>query len=305
MKIGYYPGCSLSSTGREYNESLQVIAPLLGVTLQEIDDWNCCGASSAHATNHQLSLALAARNLALAEKQAMPEVLAPCAACYNRLASARHALAKDTRAFEKTREVLERPEFSNSVRVKTSVEWLRDLAPVIQKKAEETASRSATSPSVTSPSVKGLKVACYYGCLLVRPPEVTQWPTQWDDPEDPSTMETVVRATGAEPVRWNKRLDCCGAGFSLSRLDSVARLGREILQDAKNSGAEALVVACPLCHVNLDFRQQAIARKAGAEFDLPVFYITELVGLALGASPAQLGLNRHYVRTDSVLERSP
>lgn len=274
MRIGYYPGCSLHATGRELDESLRAVASTLDVELQELDDWSCCGATSAHATNHLLSLALPARNLALAEAQGHDRVLAPCAACYNRLATARHEIAGDAAVAARVAKVLDRP-FANRVTVANLVEVLRELGPAIKAK--------------TVRSLAGLKVACYYGCLLVRPAEVVGF----DDPEQPTSMEEVVRAAGATPVAWHMRLECCGGAFSLARTASVVRLGRAILDDARRAGAEALVVACPMCHSNLDFRQSAMLNRG--EKALPVLYLSELVGLALGLAPDRLGLQRHFV----------
>ncbi|MCU0292838.1 MAG: CoB--CoM heterodisulfide reductase iron-sulfur subunit B family protein [Thermoanaerobaculaceae bacterium] len=274
MRIGYYPGCSLHATARELDESLRAVASALDLELQELDDWSCCGATSGHATNHLLSLALPARNLALAEAQGHDRVLAPCAACYNRLATARHEIAADAALAARVARVLERP-FANRVTVANLVEVLRELGPAITARAGR--------------SLAGLKVACYYGCLLVRPAAVVGF----DDPEQPTSMEDVVRAAGATPVAWQMRLECCGGAFSLARTASVVRLGRAILDDARRAGAEALVVACPMCHSNLDFRQSAMLERG--EKPLPVLYLSELVGLALGIAPDTLGLQRHFV----------
>lgn len=283
MKLGYYPGCSLHGSGREFSESLGVVIAALGVELKEVQDWACCGASSAHVTNHLLGVALPARTLALAEQQGLQQVMAPCAACYNRLAGARRQIMDDAALAARVARVLERP-FSNSVEVLSIVQVLRDLASEIKSKA--------TRP------LAGLKVACYYGCLLVRPVEVTGF----DDPEQPTSMETIVAAAGGEPVAWNMKLACCGGGFSISRTPSVVRLGREILADARKHGADVVLVACPMCHSNLDFRQQAMARR-GVDADLPVLYVTELVGLALGVDPRRLGLQRHFVDAAPLLKR--
>jgi heterodisulfide reductase subunit B len=141
--------------------------------------------------------------------------------------------------------------------------------------------------------LKNLKVACYYGCLLVRPPEICNF----DDAEIPSSLEKIATATGAVPVKWDMALECCGGGFSLSRTASVVRLSRSILQSAKNAGAQALVVACPMCNSNLDFRQAAMR----LEDPLPVIFVTELLGLALGLQPDALGLQRHFVGTSPLL----
>ncbi|MCK6681865.1 MAG: CoB--CoM heterodisulfide reductase iron-sulfur subunit B family protein [Thermoanaerobaculia bacterium] len=282
MRVGYYPGCSLHATSREFDESLRAISGPLDVELVEVQDWSCCGASSAHTTNHLLGVSLPARNLALAEQQGHDQVMAPCAACFNRLASARHEIARDTALAKKISGILGR-EFRNEIGVRNVVDLLRERIPALKEK-------------VTRP-LKGLRVACYYGCLLLRPAEVCQF----DDPENPSSMEEVVRATGAEPVSWSSRLVCCGGAFSISRTASVVRLGREILEDARRAGAGVVVVACPMCHSNLDFRQGAMERR-GAE-PLPVLFISELVGLALGLPPQTLGLARHFVSASALFDR--
>lgn len=284
MRIGYYPGCSLHATAREFDESLRTLAPHLGVELVEIEDWACCGATSAHATNHLLSVALPARTLGLAQEQGFDTALAPCAACYGRLATARYEMLEDPALHEKVQGIVRRP-LDQMPKILNIAQFLRDLAPTIQAKATQ--------------RLPGLKVACYYGCLLVRPHQVNDF----DDVENPQSMETVVRALGGTPVSWNKRLDCCGAGFALSRTGSVVRLGREILEDARKSGAEVVTVGCPMCHNNLDFRQSAISKTAQAPFAMPITFITELVGLALGLTPKELGLKRHFVTTEPLLER--
>lgn len=284
MTFGYYPGCSLHATSREFDESLRLISGPLGIDLAPIDDWNCCGATSAHATNHLLSVALSARNLALAEQQGHASVLAPCAACYNRLATARHEVAQDPELAARMPDLIGRP-FENRVRVLNVVEVLRDLAPAIR--------------NLASHPLRDMKLACYYGCLLVRPAAVTHF----DDAEDPHSMEEVVAATGAAPVNWPQRVDCCGGAFSLARTGSVIRLGRAIIDGARAAGADAIVVACPMCHSNLDLRQKAIARKDPGTSAMPILFVTQVVGMALGLPPKSLGLQRHFVNTTSVVNR--
>jgi heterodisulfide reductase subunit B2 len=285
MKIGYFPGCSLDATAKEFSLSLQAVATSLDVELQEVKDWACCGATSAHATNHLLSIALPARTLALAEEQELDNVMAPCAACYSRLAVARHEIAADKKLAKRVSKVLKR-DFENKVEVMNIAELMQGQIPAIKK-------------AVTKP-LKDLKVACYYGCLLVRPPKVTKF----DDPEDPSSLEDVVKACGATPVKWNKRLDCCGGGFSISRTGSVIRLGREILDDAQKAGAQALVVGCPMCQSNLDLRQKAIMQTSSKPTELPILFITQLVGLAMGLGEEVLGLNRHFVSPQLVVAKA-
>ncbi|MBN2360744.1 MAG: CoB--CoM heterodisulfide reductase iron-sulfur subunit B family protein [Deltaproteobacteria bacterium] len=285
MKIGYFPGCSLQSTEREYDESVRAVAAALEIELEEVNDWGCCGASSAHATNRLLSIALPARTLALAAAQKMERVFAPCAACYNRLATARHVLATEPELAERVHAVLGTA-VDTAVGVVSAAQMFSELASQIREQ--------------TTVPLKDLKLACYYGCLLVRPPAVCQF----DDAESPTSLETVVSATGATPVRWKMALECCGGGFSLSRTSSVVRLGRAILQDARAAGAQAVVVACPMCHTNLDFRQRAMAERAqpGQE-PLPVIFVSQLVGLALGLKPEALGLRRHFVDPQPLLAR--
>ncbi len=283
MKVGYFPGCSLHATAREYEESLKAIACVLGIELEELKDWACCGATSAHATNHTLSIALPARTLMQAEKQNLDKIFAPCVACYNRLASAQHALAHDAKTASRIQSILGCT-FSNPISVLSIAQLLSGLTEAI--------CQNAKAP------LKDVKVACYYGCLLVRPPEICQF----DDAEAPSSLENIVRATGATPVQWDMALECCGGGFSLSRTASVVRLGRAILQSARNAGAHALVVACPMCHSNLDFRQQAINKRGGSEA-IPVLYVSQLVGLSIGVDPTQLGLSKHFVNPQPFLDR--
>ncbi len=286
MRVGYFPGCSLHATSREYAESVLAMTGALGVELFEIEDWACCGATSAHATNHLLGVALPARTLALAAEQGHEQVLAPCAACFNRLAAARHELRKDPKIARAVENATGRP-IQTNVNVLSIVKLLQDLKATIREK--------------TVRPLKGLKAACYYGCLLARPKELTDL----DDVEMPSSMEDVVKATGATPVAWNRRLDCCGGGFSLSRTSSVVRLSRTILEDARDAGADLLVVACPMCHSNLDFRQKAIAKRAEDPTTLPILFLSQVVGLALGEGPLELGLDRHFVTTEKITSCLP
>ncbi len=284
--LAYYPGCSLHGTEPEYDESLRAVVETLGIAIAEIPDWNCCGASSAHTTDHLLGVALPARNLALAEAAGFDRVLAPCAACYNRLAAAQLAVAEDAGLAEQMPDILGRP-FANSVEVMSVAMLLRDAAPTITE--------LAAAPRQTPNPLVGVKLASYYGCLLVRPPELSGG----DDPEQPMFMDEVVEACGAEAVDWNMKVECCGGAFSVSRTSSVLRMGRAIIEDARRSGAEAIVVACPLCHTNLDLRQKAMESRGQPR--IPVLFITQVVGLALGLAPDSLGLKRHFISTEPLL----
>jgi heterodisulfide reductase subunit B len=284
--LAYYPGCSLHGTSPEFDESLRAVVEALGIPVAEIPDWNCCGASSGHTTDHLLGVALPARNLALAEAQGFDRVLAPCAACYNRLAAARLAVAEEDGLAERMPEILGRP-FANTVDVLNAVQLLHEYGPLI----DERVSASLAGPN----PLEGVKLAAYYGCLLVRPPEISD-----DDPEQPMQMDDIINACGADDVDWNMKVECCGGAFSVSRTKSVVRLGRSIIEDARRNGAEAIVVACPLCHSNLDLRQKAMTERG--QQPLPILYITQVVGLALGLPAESLGLGRHFVATEPLIK---
>jgi heterodisulfide reductase subunit B2 len=281
MTLAYYPGCSLHGTSREFDESFRAVATALPIEMREIDDWSCCGASSAHPTNRTLGVALPARNLALAAEQGADEVVAPCAACFNRLSAARYELDRDAELAARMPGILG-CEFANDVAVRNVVDVLLRQAPRIEELA---------AAQLTPNPLSQMKLAAYYGCLLVRPAEVTGF----DDSEAPVSMETVISACGATPVKWNMAVECCGGAFSISRTSSVVRMSRRIIDDAREHGADAIVVSCPLCHSNLDFRQAAMQLRGAGP--MPILFLTQLVGLAIGVPEAELGLSRHFVDT--------
>lgn len=269
MKYAYFPGCSLHSTAKEYNESTMAVCRKLGVELEEIPDWSCCGATSAHNLDHDLSVALPARNMGIAENMGM-DVVAPCASCYNRLRLAEYTMKTDLVLREKINKELARP-FNGGVSAKTLVEvFWKDLG--IDRIGE----------FVEKP-LNGLKVACYYGCLLVRHPEVTGW----DDPEDPRSLEDIMKALGAEPVEWYYKTECCGGSLSLSRTDVAVKMTHDVVDYAVASGADCIVTACPLCQSNLDMRQADANKAFKKNFNVPIFYFTELMAAAFGLPYSQ------------------
>ena len=281
MKIGYYPGCSLTGTGKEYDLSLRKILQKLDVELEELNDWSCCGATSAHATNHLMSIALPAINLSIAENQRIKELFAPCAACYNRMVVAKHELDTNPPLAKQVSDLIERP-VNYSTEIVNIVELFQRIG------AEKIAELKTTS-------LGGIKVACYYGCLLVRPFDITNF----DDAEQPSSMEKIITATGAEAVEWNYKMECCGGAHSIAHKEIVVDLSKKILDDAKLHGAEVVVVACPMCHSNLDMRQRAMKNHT----EIPVLYLSELIGLALGVSPKELGVDLHFVSAEPLLQK--
>ena len=283
MKLGYFPGCSLHSTAKPYDMSTQEIFKALGMELNEIPDWNCCGATPAHSEDHLLALALPARNLALAEKAGIKEIIAPCAACYSHLKKSA-VEAQDKKLHQKLQKIIEM-EYKNSSNVRNILEVLVTLVGLDKIKAR-----------VKKP-LKGLKVASYYGCLLTRPHKVTQF----DHPTNPQTMDDVMRALGADVVEWGAKADCCGASYAVSKTEVVYNLSGHILESAKEAGADVIATACPMCQSNLDTRQSNIEKIFEREFDLPILYVTELIGLSFGIPALRLGLGKRLVSANKVL----
>lgn len=277
MRYAYYPGCSLHSTAKEYDLSSLEVCRQLGIELEGMEGWLCCGATPAHALDPFLAVALPAWNLA---QISQASVVMACAACFHRFKMALHTLQRDGALRRRVEKALGR-EF----RPQTSPRVLHLLEVLGSEESLATLKARIARP------LKGLKVACYYGCLLVRPPQVMAL----DDPDRPQIMDKILRTAGAEPVEWAFKTECCGAVFSMPRRDIVLHLTSRILQEAKEAGAEAIAVACPLCHLNLDLRQPEVERGQGVKYGLPVFYFTQLVGLALGLKARQLGLERLIV----------
>ena len=285
QSIGYYPGCSLSGGGIELNLSIRAVSEVAGVELREIDDWNCCGATAAHNLNHELAVALPFRTLALSAEQGLETVLAPCAACFARLKGTNVRVRRSEALRAEMAEITEH-QYDGSVRIISINEYLGML--VAQGLAEK-----------LPKSLGGLKVAAYYGCLLSRGEDVVEG----EDAECPSAMAAAIRAAGAEPVEWNFATECCGGGFSMSKTQAVLDLSNEILQDAKDSGAETIVTGCPMCHSNLDMRQGNIRAAGMGDYQMPILYLSELLGLAAGLEPKQIGLNRHFVDAMALADR--
>jgi len=284
MKYAYYPGCSAHSTARDLHESSLAVARALGMELEELKGWICCGATAAHQTDHVLAVSLAAANLNLVKASHL-DVVVNCAACYNRMKTANHSIRSSPAVRTQVSEAIGH-DYDGSVEVRHMIEvLLEDLGPDgLRKKFKR--------------SLRGMKVASYYGCLLVRPPEVTRF----DDPENPTSLDRLVTAIGGESLDWPGKVECCGGGLNLTRTDVAVRLSGSIVESAATSGADCIAVACPMCQTSLDLRQKDIARRAGKEYNLPVVYITQLLGLCLGISPRALGLSRLVVSPSAVVK---
>lgn len=269
-RYGYYPGCSLSASGKEYGRSTRAVCGSLGVDLWELPEWNCCGASSAHSLDRRIDLALSARNIALCQREGL-DMAVPCAACYNRTVGAWQTLRDDP--IQRT--AMER-EFDFTFRQDLGVYHLLQVIQAALSDRREPALHGRR----TGPGIR--KVVCYYGCLISRPRGIN--PHQ--DMENPRAMANILARFGYESIPWSFATECCGAVLSLTRADVVGALVERIISAAREAGAEAIVTACPLCQVNLESRQR---ERFG------VFYFTELIGAALGLEQADSWWPLHLV----------
>jgi heterodisulfide reductase subunit B len=274
MRYAYFPGCTLGSSGSDYHLSFTYVARVLGIELIEVRDWVCCGATVAFSTSRLMSLALPALNLSHAETDGFHKLIAPCPACLSRFKAVRWELEHDPETRSKMDQILDGA-YQGTVTVHHPLEVFLDIGlERIRDKVKK--------------KLSGLKIACYYGCLLTRPPKTAQF----DRTENPQSLDALVKALGAHPVEWAFKTECCGAAMTLTRSDIVHKLSNDILREAKGAGADALAVACPLCQMNLDGRQRQIEEIYGVRYQLPVLYFTQWMALAFGAFPQEVGIQR-------------
>ena len=286
MEIAYYPGCSLHASSQLYDIQCKLVFRNLGMELKEIEDWNCCGATAASKTDDFLAIALPARNLGLAAATGLPEIIIPCSSCYSRTLISQKTLAADPALKDAINAELGH-KIEGSIKVSSILEAL--LAKV---KSGELAKQAVKK-------LEGLKPACYYGCLLTRFPIDVAVP---DDVENPQGMETVCEALGAEPVDWSYKTDCCGASSSISDAEQSLLLMSRILRDAVDRGANCIVATCPLCQFNVDAYQDQVGKRYGIKKRLPVYFITELIGLSMGIDPLEMQVDRHIVDAMGLLK---
>ncbi len=284
MSYAYYPGCSLHSTAEEYDRSFRQVCSGLGIELNELNNWVCCGSSPAHGTSHLLSIALPAHNLSIVEQSGREEVVVPCAACFSRFKFALYELERDAELSQQVNEVIG-SEFRRKVNVIHPLEILSDRETLAGLKPVN--------------DLSFIRAVCYYGCLLTRPPKVMHF----DSCEHPMSMDNILRSVGVDILDWSYKTECCGASLALAETGIVAKLVGDLLAEAKRVGANAVAVACPLCHANLDTRQAEAEELKGERFGIPIFYFTELIGLALGYGRKQLGSDKHMVSAEPLLSR--
>ena len=286
MRYLYYPGCSLEGTSAEYDISTRVLMESLKVGLDEIDDWNCCGATAAESQSHLLSYVLPARNLALAEKmQGSKQILVPCSACYLNLKKTEEMIKKDKDLFKKINTVL--AEDNLVLKGETTVRHLLDVL------SNDVDIRKIVGASQNK--MAGLTIAPYYGCQCLRPFSV------FDDPEEPRSMETLIRATGADVFEWDMGGQCCGASNTSTKPEAGMKLVGNILEAAK--GADAILTVCPMCQMNLESNQKKISQHQGQDLDIPVLFLPQFLGLAMGRTAKEVRMDLNLSNAGEFLKK--
>jgi len=303
-KIAYFPGCSLNSTAIDFNVSLKNLLKLLKIEFKEIDDWNCCGTTPAHNVSEELSIILSARNLLLAKKMGYENILCPCVSCYCKLLKASKVINSDLKPenrLEENRRDLVFKELKNmgfdinqkfNFRVYSIVHFLLLIKEKIGNKYLEI--KNDVNNSKEFELLRGLKPVCYYGCVILRPDYVIKF----DNIENPTSMESILKEVGIESLNFPFKTECCGAILSLTNKNIVIELSEKILSAAQDAGANCIIVCCPLCQQNLDLRQPQINNYSKSNYRFPIFYISQILGLALGLSFKNAMIDKLFVEPD-------
>jgi heterodisulfide reductase subunit B len=278
MKYGYYPGCSLEGISVEYDHSMRSMFVALDVEIEDLPDWICCGTLAAPSMSRLLGVATPMWNVARAGQEGYEQLIAPCSACVYHFKSAAHQVAENVVLRTDVEAVLEMP-LSDVPPTVHPLEIL--VADGFEDRIKQALQRDLSE----------LKVVCYYGCHISRPAKVMEF----DDPEYPQSMDKVLSWAGVDTLDWSGKVDCCGAHFSMIKPEIAVDLCAKLVEEALEVGADAIVVACPMCHANLDTRQEQIAEKLGESLDLPILYFSQIIGYALGIEPKSLGFKKHLV----------
>jgi heterodisulfide reductase subunit B len=284
IRFGYYPGCSLLSSAKEYDESVRAVFQHLGADLVEIEDWNCCGAVHASVNNADAAVTLPARNLALAEVQGFDTIIAPCSGCYLNLRRASKLVAGDNGTRNMVNESLD-----GDLKLEGDIEVFHPLYALIKHFTLEEIHAKVTRP------LSGWKIASYYGCMLTRPKD------EFDSAERPIGLDQILHAISAETVDYPMKAKCCGGALALSHGSVTARLSGNVLLSAKEAGADMVTLACPMCHMALDVYQSKSENIIKTSLDIPVVYFSQLMGLAFGIDKSKLGFDRHIVSPETQL----
>ncbi|KCZ71427.1 heterodisulfide reductase, subunit B [Candidatus Methanoperedens nitroreducens] len=282
MKLAYYPGCTLHGTAREYDASTKAVCKASNIELTEIEDWNCCGALEA-IFDKELSMGLSARNNMLAQRTGLDLVI-PCSICSHNLSRADMAMRNDESFRAKMEKAL--GERYRGIRVRHLLDILVNDVGI------DTLSSKFIKP------LKGIKAVPYYGCLLVRPSEVGRF----DNPENPTSLDNLIRAAGAECLPFTQKTKCCGGNLLMSKQDYAFIFTKKLFDEAKAAGADCIVVACPMCHMLLDGQQSMVEEAHNTVIGMPVLYFTQLIGLAMGLSEKELELDKNMVSPARLLD---
>ncbi len=277
-EFAYFPGCSLEKMASSYHMSALETTKALDIKLKELDDWNCCGATTYFYIDELLAYTLCARNLAIAEKTGL-DLVAPCSACYKNMYFTAAHMRKDPDLAEHINFALEEDnlQFNGNVNVKHLIEvFAYDIGP------------EALKSKVTNP-LTGIRIAPYYGCQIVRPQK------DKEDVEQPQFFEDIMSAIGATPVNYPLKMRCCGGSLMISSRTAALAMSRNLLQSAVDNNTTVIATACPLCQVNLEVYQQQVNQEFGTNFSIPVLYFTQLVGLALGIPQKKLGIGKEFI----------
>ncbi len=285
-KFALFPGCSLEKMASSYQKSSVDTVRQFGIELEELEDWNCCGATTYSYIDELLANTLVARNLALAEKEGL-DFVAPCSACYKNAYFANKYITEDEDLNEHINYALEQDDLQFKGETK--------VLHIIDVFAEEIGPE-AIKEKVSNP-LTGVKIAPYYGCQIVRPRK------NGEEFENPQFFEEIIEAMGAEAVDFADRLRCCGASLIMTSRDAALDMIRVLLHNAVSSGADVIATACPLCQVNLECYQTAVNEEFGTDFNVPVLYFTQLMGVALGMPRRQLGIGTELVSAAPIFEQ--
>jgi len=288
MEIAYYPGCTLKQSSALYDVQSRRVFKELGIILKEIDDWNCCGATSAGKYDDFLAIAMPARNIGIAEADGFAEIVIPCSACYSRTLVAQQRLADD-------------PELKDEINaeLKKKIQGTLKVSSILEVLL--TTVESGEMSARVCREYKHLKPVCYYGCMQTRFPYEVFVP---DDVENPQGMETILKTIKIKALDWNYKTDCCGASAAINDHDASIALMAKIMKDALARGANCFVVTCPMCQLNLDAYQEEVCKKYEITKRLPVYFITELVGLAMGLEHRELEIEKHFIDGISLLKET-
>ena len=286
MDLGYYPGCSLQQSSSLYDLQNRLIFSNIGINLKEIDDWNCCGATSAGKTDDFLAIAMPARNIGIANAQGIKEMVIPCSACYSRTLVAKNYL-------ESNQEIKTQINSELSSKINGDVK----ISSILEVLLSALENGSFTDKFTEKLSL--LKPVCYYGCMMTRFPFDVPVP---DDIENPQGMEKVLDAVGVHAIDWNYKTACCGASAAVNDPQTSMNLMGKIMKDAVARGANCMIVTCPMCQLNLDAHQDTFCQQNNIEERLPILFITEVLGMAMNLGLEKLQIDRHFIKGEQLFE---